>query len=648
MWCCSMIDEKLIHNVTADSLYIHDTFSSMFRGLLDWFQDGFDTRFNYKVISTYDKAVQFFTSKKQAKDGVVNTNILPSITLDPNLDFTNEERAGRFLWMFPKLDTLRGRVFANKVDLKEQGVTVSIMNARYSGTCDVTFWLSSIYELMDIRVKLLQYCGGTGRWIRPKFFWTHVIFPKELVNFKRSEDGQPLDWSATPMEIIQLATTNSKEYGVPFPLDAMWRLDSLSDGNTKYGADQLTEWKLTATFTWECNIPAFIRFDNYSFYDMHPTMHFGLGPTYSSQPLLNKVTTCGILPPRFILQKFMDHRNIYAVSDKKSPFVKCDSSQCDRFPEFYKDYDHIAKGRVYIYEDLYNMELEGSFPDNFIFLMDRYDPKFLTYLRKANGCISRVDDSKSEFYSLISSLNIPTMCHIDKKIYDYLLKLRDTDVTMDSISMCIYSGLLQTKLLSPSEVLDKDNYDVANNIFNYIQTNELFDNFKYKDLNLGEDMFVMRNRTDVIGKWDPKNPTYKLPVSILDKKTADKFKLYIGGKYLPRSDYELKQDTITVHDNIDRTPYDEVKCTIEGYTAVYNIGLAVNYHITKEDEKEFYTKSKMIEVDIPAGFDSSYIKCCSYNGLLDEHSDYEVIDNKIRFKLEPQRGKIIQIFMNRK
>lgn len=649
MWCCFMIDEKLVHNVVSDSLYIHDTFSSMFRGLLDWFQDGFDKRFNYKVIATYDKAVQFFTSKKQARDGVVNTNILPSITLDPNLDFINEERAGRFLWMFPNLDPLRGRTFATKIDLKEQGVTVSIMNARYSGTCDVTFWLSSIYELMDVRVKLLQYCGGTNRWIRPKFFWTHVIFPKELVNFKRPEDGQPLDWSATPMEMIQLSTTNSKEYGVPFPLDAMWRLDSLSDGSTKYGADQLTEWKITATFTWECNIPAYIRFDNYSFYDMRPTLHFGLGPTYSSQPLLNKISACRILPPRFILSKYINHQNIYAISDKKSPFAKCDKTQCDRFPTFYKDYNHIVCGKVYIYEDLYNMEIEGKDFGDFIFLMDRYDDKFLPYLRKARGCISRVDDSKSEFYSLVSSLNLPTMCHIDKKIYDYLLNMRDIEVTMDSISGCLYAGALHSRLLKSDEILDKDNYDVANNIFEHIEKNKIFDNYQYRDLNLGEDMFVMRNRTDILGKWDPKKPVFKLPVSILDKKTADKFKLYVADKYVPRSDYDLTRDTVVVHDDVDWVVYSEVKCTIEGYIATYNIALAINYHMTKEDEREYYTKLKLIELDIPEGFDASYIKCCSYNGILDEHSDYEVIDNKkIRFKLEPQRDKIIQIFMNRK
>ena len=64
-----MIDEKLIHNVVKENLYVHDVFSSLFRGVLNWFQDGFDQRFNYKVISTYDKAVQFFNQKRRKKDG---------------------------------------------------------------------------------------------------------------------------------------------------------------------------------------------------------------------------------------------------------------------------------------------------------------------------------------------------------------------------------------------------------------------------------------------------------------------------------------------------------------------------------------------------------------------------------------------------
>ena len=83
-----MIDEKLIHAKVDDVLYVHESFSSLFHGMLNWFSTIFEPRFAYKVISTYDKAVQFFRSKQTARDGTIQTNILPSITLDPNLDFS--------------------------------------------------------------------------------------------------------------------------------------------------------------------------------------------------------------------------------------------------------------------------------------------------------------------------------------------------------------------------------------------------------------------------------------------------------------------------------------------------------------------------------------------------------------------------------
>ena len=93
-----------------------------------------------------------------------------------------------------------------------------------------------------------------------------------------------------------------------------------------------------------------------------------------------------------------------------------------------------------------------------------------------------------------------------------------------------------------------------------------------------------------------------------------------------------------------------MKSKIEGYSKIYSIGNAINYHITKEDERNYYINKKQIEIDIPAGFSTEYIKCCSYNGMLDEHSDFELNEDKTKivFKLEPQRDKIIQVFMNRK
>lgn len=647
MWY-SMIDERLIHSKVENTLYVHDSFSSMFRGMLNWIQDGFDKRFNYKVMATYDKAVQFFNQKRKSKDGNVSANILPSVTLDPNLDFINEDRSGKFPWMFPNLDPLSGRNFSDKIDLKEQGVTVSVMRTRYSGTCEITFWLQSIYELMDIRTKLIQYCNGTGRWIRPDFFWTHVIIPKDIIEFNR-HDGKKLDWSATPVEVVQLVTTNSKEYAVAYPLNAIWRLDSLSDGSTKYGADQLTEWKMTATFTWECDIPTFIRLDNYSFYDMHPSVSFGLGPVYSSQPLLNKIETLVELTNNAIIGRYLEHQQIYSVDTDKSPYVKLDSSQCCVFPTFYKEYNHIVHGNLYTYDKLVELDNNGQFPSKFIFLMDRWDESYLPYLRKASGCINHCDDSSSEFYTLISSINLPAICSIKDNIYQAFCKKEGQEITMDPVAGTIYLGICGWKKLDPDTITNKENYDVCNRLMDFFKSNNIFQDKRYRNMNIGEAEFVFQNKEDIIGTYVENQSEYRLPI-LLNSTAREKFKLYVNDEFVPTDKYDLYSYQIEFHDGVRFNPGDPIKIHVEGYLKICSIGNAINYHITKNDEREYYINGKLIEINIPNGFDTDYIKCCSYNGVLNDHYDYELNEDKTKiiFKMEPQRDKVIQVFMNRK
>lgn len=644
-----MIDEKLIHNQIHENLFVHDVFSSFFRGVLNWVQDGFDKRFNYKVISTYDKAVQFFNQKRKSKDGSVQTNILPSVTLDPNLDFAPEDRSGKFLWMYKNLDCFRGRNFYNqKIELRDQGVVITIMRTRYSGTFDLTFWLQSIYELIDIRTKLLQNCNGIGRWIRPEWFWSHVILPKELVEFKRSEDGKPLDWSATPREIVQLATTNSKEYGIPIHHDGIWKLDSLSDGSTKYGADQLTEWKLTATFTWEANIPTFLRLDNYAFFDMHPQIHCHIGPTYSSQPLLNNIKVYRLYEENDLIKTFLNLYKVTIVDENASPFVKLDNSQCDVFPEFYDNFNQIAIGKLYTYDELLDLDREEQFPSEYILLLDKYDEKLhKDYLRRSNGCICRWDDKYSEFYEFASSIQLPTICKISDKLYNMLETKTGMVITMDPVSMSIYSDVCKLKMLNIDD-RDKLDYTLSSKILDFINKHDIYQSQEYKDLHLGENVFVIKNRKDFIAKYDPKISQYRLAVPITSM-IQSKFKLYINGEYFPRSKYELSSSKIEFNDDVDINPGAIIESTIEGYCESYIIDNAINYQMTKEDERAYYTRGENIKITLPPEFDADYIKCCSYNGILDEHSDYEVLEDgrTIVFKLKPVRDKVIQVFANR-
>lgn len=657
-----MIDEKLIHSKVSDTLYIHESFSSMFHGMLNWFQSKFEPRFAYKVVSTYDKAVQFFKSKQMSKDGTVQTNILPSITLDPELDFTNEERSGRFLWMFPTLNSLGNRAFCYKVNLRDQGVTVSIMHTRYSGTCNVTFWLSSIYELMDFRTKVVQFCGGTGRWIRPDFFWSHIILPKEIVEFKRDSDNAKLDWSATPLELIQLNTVNSKEYALPYPINAIWKLDSLSDGSTKYGADQLTEWRFTATFTWEANIPTWARLDNFSFNDMKIVPQIHASPTYSSQPLINRIPMVDSISRDEILKNIINSKHIFCVDTEEvmtdedkttvvniSPFVKFDETQCHHYPQSYEKWNHIVSGKITDYD--YIQDHPEILNEDFIFLIENYNSDLHDdYLRRAKGCLCQNDDSSSEFYTRISGIRLSTLCHFDKRLYNALKNRVGEDITIDSICKLIYNGIHKSKVLVYNLSVDKTCYDVCNDLVTTFQNNAKcsFNTDKeYKRLDFGESSIVYYDEKVNLGRLQPNTRSIELPhlVSIDIARNVD---VYVNNVSVPKDCYDILGKVLTFNDDASIEDFSEVTILYKGLCKCINLELVTNYIMTKTDERDFLVDGKRIEIELPDEYDEKYIKCCSYNGILDDHSDYEYKDGKVIFKLQPMRDKVIQIFANRR
>lgn len=645
-----MKDEKLVKSQVCETVYIHEIFSSMFHGMLDWFQSKFEPRFAYKVISTYDKAVQFFNSKRHSKDGIVTTNILPSITLDPNLDFINEERSGKFLWMFNELDGYRQRSVSPKINLRDQGVVISVNHTRYSGTCDVTFWLSSIYELFDFRTKLIQFCGGTGRWIRPEFFWSHLILPKEIVEFNDTPSGKKIDWRSTPLEMIQFKTTNSREYAVPYNINAIWRLDSVSDGSVKYGADQVSEWKLTATFTWEANIPTFIRLDNYAFYNMRPTLNFHLGPAYSSQPLIDNIKTIQFYSKDQVLDQVTKNNTIYIIDNKDqiiSPIVKLDNTQCQHYPLFYTNYDHIVSGKLYTKEWLIANELPN---EDFIALIDYYDPDICDdFLNAAKGCICKHDDSSSRFFSKVSALKIPTICHFDEKLYNYLVNQNGNDITMDSISKLIFSGIYKSKIITDYNSLKHTDYYAFNNIMDVIkngQNDDILNDPEYRKLNFGENSFITYNRDDIIGKIDTDTMELDLPYSVPISERLE-FEVYADNIQCNSEEYEIIGTKIRFNEKFSGHNRSEIRIVAKGLSKVLTLQLAIDYHMTKTDERNYYTEGKKIELEIPQEFEKQFIRCFSYKGSLVETIDYNIVDNKVIFELEPMRDKVIQVYANR-
>ena len=113
-------DKRTREHFTSNSFMIHNIFGSFFSGVLNWFSSDFYPRFNYKVIGTYSKAIEYF--KKLKTQGNENLkNLLPSITLDPMLDFSNAEQGGRFLWQHSRYAPGIGiRVWPSKMCIRDR------------------------------------------------------------------------------------------------------------------------------------------------------------------------------------------------------------------------------------------------------------------------------------------------------------------------------------------------------------------------------------------------------------------------------------------------------------------------------------------------------------------------------------------------
>lgn len=241
--------------------FVNDCLGSFFRGTLNWFADMMYPRINYRVIGTYDKSVEYFTKKKR-HGHEIDKNILPSLTLDPAYEFQPEERGGKFLWQYPYLSPGLGRKLFNSVKplAEDQSIDFTPVFTRYEGAFDLIFWLHSVYELFDFRVFLIQFCGGYNRYLKPTTFDANILVPEQLVDYTYTDnDGNEkhIDWSNTDLEVKMIDNTGKPQYTLPVLLNPIIRLTTLSDSSEKYGGDSIAEYKLTATFEYEIELPTY-------------------------------------------------------------------------------------------------------------------------------------------------------------------------------------------------------------------------------------------------------------------------------------------------------------------------------------------------------------------------------------------------------
>lgn len=646
-----MIDEiqfekiNVYKNATSPTVFVHNCFASMFNGMLNWVASDLYPRFQYKTMSTYDKAVEFFSKKKQSVDGQIQTNVLPCVSLDPILDFSNEERAGRFLWMFENLDPYHGKNLFPYINLRDQGISITPIFTRYQGTAEMTFWFTSVYELMDFRVKLIQYCGGYQRWIRPKFFWTHLILPDEIVNAK-GPDGD-LDWSHTNRELIKLESVDSKCWAYPFNLNSIWRLDSFADASNKMGADLVSEWKLTATFTWEAMIPTFLRIDNYDYNDISIQSTFGTSTVYTAQPLLKTMDLLIEMSAMDLLEKRVTTFGLWNIDEPgATPIVKLDNTMCQTRPWIYGVTNHYVCGKLLDIEKLNSPDDITDFET--VLLIPEFDSEYIPYLRRCKGAISRDDTSSSEFYTFCNGLDMSIMFDLQNKdIYEALKKLHGKDITFDPIGMMIYSGKRNIKHYQKGD--DLNNFVLHNNLLKILEYSDKYNEVlkKHNKLQLTDSS---KNSSDestdfIVQVSDTSIKEYELPY-VVKNNVINSIDIKINDVTIPKDLYSFKNELyLVLDDSVEFNVGDYIYLVKGARTTNKKMKLYTNYSITRQDERNYYSSKTYISIDVPEGTTYDQVVCCSYMGKMAPDVDFVLKDNKLYFNIEPMRDRIIQVFL---
>jgi len=270
--------------------FIHNVFGHFFKDVLDYFSDYLYPRFQWTVVGTYEKAVEYID--KQTKLGrEADMPKVPALILNPTGEFTTADAAagGRQLWRFPNLAPGLANLIFEPI-YTDANVEVNVCFSRFKGEIELIMLLPSFYEYCDLRVLLIQIFGGLERWIYPVWFNSFIIFEEDAWNYTYENDltGEryQIDWENHGASERLIKSTARNERVFPCRIKPTFRLMSLTDGSTRYGGtDRLPDWRLNATVEYEVEFPSYMTFRSDALRPSGsppPIMNLKYGSSYSS------------------------------------------------------------------------------------------------------------------------------------------------------------------------------------------------------------------------------------------------------------------------------------------------------------------------------------------------------------------------------
>lgn len=267
--------------------FIHNVFANFYKDVLDWFSLTLYPRFEYRVIGTYDKAVEYIQKQCQY-DRETDMPMLPALVLNPSGDFepADANAGGAQYWRYPNLTpTLIKRLF--KPIYKDDRVLVNAAFIRIKGEIELIMLLNSFYEYCDIRMLFINMFGGLNRIIYPRFFSSFIILPDSFTTYNYTNKylgpsaTYQLDWESAGAYDMLVKSTARNEYVLPLNVKPQLALQGLTDASNRYGgADNIAEWKLGATINYEIEIPNYLIIES-DFLAQEIDLEIKYGSTYS-------------------------------------------------------------------------------------------------------------------------------------------------------------------------------------------------------------------------------------------------------------------------------------------------------------------------------------------------------------------------------
>ncbi len=244
-------------------LYIHGVFGNFYKDVLDYFSIYLYPRFEYTVIGTYSKAVEYLSKKDQYGKEVDKPN-LPALILNPSGEFglADTNTGAKQLFRFPNLAPgMINRIY--EPIYQDSNMLITPGFSRFKGEIELIMLLNSFYEYCDLRVYLIQIFGGLERIIYPRFFNSYIILPEEIIDYEYTNEytgvHYKIDWLNSGASEKLVKTTNKNELVIPCVIKPLFKMMSMSDGSEKYGgSDKLSDWKLNVSIEFEIEIPSFL------------------------------------------------------------------------------------------------------------------------------------------------------------------------------------------------------------------------------------------------------------------------------------------------------------------------------------------------------------------------------------------------------